>query len=115
MDQQPSAPVSLEHMTPIAPNLPAPKPTGRDQPSNPPPPKRRRRLWIWILLLLLLGAGGYYFWSRKPPAAATGKNDGKKGQGAGGGAAPVDAAKAAKGNIGVYVTGLGAVTPIYTV
>jgi multidrug efflux system membrane fusion protein len=27
----------------------------------------------------------------------------------------VDAAKAAKGNIGVYVTGLGAVTPIYTV
>jgi membrane fusion protein, multidrug efflux system len=115
MDQHPSSPASIEHMTPIAPNLPAPKPTGRDQPSNPPPPKRRRRLWIWILLLLLLGAGGYYFWSRKPPAAATGKNDGKKGQGAGGGAAPVDAAKAAKGNIGVYVTGLGAVTPIYTV
>ena len=116
MDQQPSAPVSIEHMTPIAPNLPAPKPPGRDRPSNPPPPKRRSRLWIWILLLLLLGAGGSYFWSRKPPAAATGKNDGKKGQGAGGGgAAPVDAAKAAKGNIGVYVTGLGAVTPIYTV
>ena len=27
----------------------------------------------------------------------------------------MDAAKAVKGNIGVYVTGLGAVTPIYTV
>ena len=32
-----------------------------------------------------------------------------------GAAAPVDAANAVKGNIGVYVTGLGAVTPIYTV
>src|ERR1700691_1206928 len=114
MDQHPSAPASIEHMTPIAPTLPAPKPPGRDRPSNPPPPRRRRRLWIWILLLLLLGAGGYYFWSRKPPAATTGKNGGQKGQG-GGGAAPVDAAKAVKGNIGVYVTGLGAVTPIYTV
>lgn len=31
------------------------------------------------------------------------------------GPAPVDAATAVKGNIGVYVTGLGAVTPIYTV
>jgi membrane fusion protein, multidrug efflux system len=115
MDQHPSAPASIEHMTPIAPTLPAPQPPGRGRPPNPPPPRRRRRLWIWILLLVLLGAGGYYFWSRKPPAAATGKNNGQKGPGAGGGAAPVDAAKAVKGNIGVYVTGLGAVTPIYTV
>jgi multidrug efflux system membrane fusion protein len=115
MDQHPSAPASIEHMTPIAPNLPAPQPGRERPPSPPPPPRRRRRLWIWILLLLLLGAGGYYFWSRKPPASATAKTGGKKGQDAGAGAAPVDAAKAVKGNIGVYVTGLGAVTPIYTV
>ena len=50
-----------------------------------------------------------------PPAgSATGKAGGQRGQGANA-AAPVDAAKAVKGNIGVYVTGLGAVTPIYTV
>jgi multidrug efflux system membrane fusion protein len=64
-----------------------------------------------------LGAGGYYFWSKRPPQTsgdATGQN-GRRGQGANGAAAPVDAAKALKGNIGVYVTGLGAVTPIYTV
>ncbi len=42
------------------------------------------------------------------------KGGGQRGQG-GNAAAPVDAAKAIKGNIGVYVTGLGAVTPIYTV
>ncbi|HTB20731.1 MAG TPA: MdtA/MuxA family multidrug efflux RND transporter periplasmic adaptor subunit, partial [Bryobacteraceae bacterium] len=85
-------------------------------PSNSPPPKRRRP-WIWILLLVLLAAGGYYFWSKKPAqpsGSGSGKGGGQRGQGANA-AAPVDAAKAVKGNIGVYVTGLGAVTPIYTV
>jgi membrane fusion protein, multidrug efflux system len=66
---------------------------------------------------VLLGAGGYYYWSKRTaqgPGSATGKSGAQKGQGANA-AAPVDAAKAVKGNIGVYVTGLGAVTPIYTV
>ncbi len=114
MDQPPSAQASVEHMTPIAPNLPAPKSPRKDRPPNAPPPRRRSRLWIWLLLLVVLAAGGYYFWSKPPAPAATGKAGGQKGQGANA-AAPVDAAKAVKGNIGVYVTGLGAVTPIYTV
>jgi multidrug efflux system membrane fusion protein len=103
-------------MTPIAPTLPAPEAPGKGRPSNSPPPKRRRP-WIWILLLVLLAAGGYYFWSKKPAqpsGSGSGKGGGQRGQGANA-AAPVDAAKAVKGNIGVYVTGLGAVTPIYTV
>ena len=69
-------------------------------------------------MLALLGAGGYYYWSKQPPAtpgSANGAAGGRKGQGANAGGSPVDAAKAVKGNIGVYVTGLGAVTPIYTV
>ena len=65
-------------------------------------------------MLVLLAGGGYYFWSKRTPPAATGKAGGKNGPGAGA-PAPVDAAKATRGNIGVYVTGLGAVTPIYTV
>ena len=120
MDQQPSPPAHVDTMTPIAPTLPAPQAPGpqapgKGRPPNSPQPPRRRRFWIWILLLVLLGAGIYY-WSRRTaqPGSATGKAGGQKGQGAGA-AAPVDAAKAVKGNIGVYVTGLGAVTPIYTV
>ena len=117
MDQQASTPVQAETMTPIAPTLPAPQAPEKQRPPGATPPPRRR-LWIWILVLALLGAGGYYYWSKKPPAtpgSANGAVGGRKGQGANAGASPVDAAKAVKGNIGVYVTGLGAVTPIYTV
>jgi membrane fusion protein, multidrug efflux system len=116
MEQPPSAPASVERMTPIAPTLPAPQPAGRQRPPAPPPP-RRSHAWIWLLLLAILGVGGYYFWSKRPApqsGSATGKSGGQRGQGANA-ASPVDAAKAIKGNIGVYVTGLGAVTPIYTV
>jgi multidrug efflux system membrane fusion protein len=63
----------------------------------------------------MLAAGGYYYWTKTKPAAgsAAGKAGGRRGQA--GATAPVDAAKAHRGNIGVYVTGLGAVTPINTV
>jgi len=57
----------------------------------------------------------YFLWpkikayqSAQSPAPTTGK--GKKG----GGVTPVVAARAKKGNIGVYDSGLGAVTPVYT-
>jgi membrane fusion protein, multidrug efflux system len=107
MDQQHSPPLELP--------APAAAPPQRRVPSEPP--QRRRRLWIWILLVILVCAGGYYYWSKRPSPAssATEKNGGQRGQGANQGPAPVDAANAFKGNIGVYITGLGAVTPIYTV
>jgi membrane fusion protein, multidrug efflux system len=116
MDQQPSAPAPAENMTPIAPALPAPQAPGKARPPAGPPP-RRHRLWIWILLLALAGAAAFYYWTKKPaaPNQASENAGGKKGQGANAGTSPVDAARAVKGNIGVYVTGLGAVTPIYTV
>jgi multidrug efflux system membrane fusion protein len=57
----------------------------------------------------------YFLWpkikalqSTQSPAPTSGK--GKKG----GGTTPVVAARAKKGNIGVYYSGLGAVTPVYT-
>src|ERR1700733_6970356 len=83
MDQPPSAPASVESMTPIAPTLPAPQPPGKQRPPKPPPP-RRRRLWIWIVLLVLLAAGGYYFWSKRKtpaPTSASGKAGGQRGAG----------------------------------
>jgi membrane fusion protein, multidrug efflux system len=84
----------------------------------PPPPKRHSgRGWLWVLILALLAVGGYYFWSKKNPAPAGGGASGAGGaaQKKGFGAIPVVAAKARRGNIPVYFTGLGAVTPIYTV
>ena len=59
-------------------------------------------------------AGAWYTWSKGglTPAAAGSvpPSKGKKG----GGAVPVVAVKARKSNIGVYINGLGNVTPIYT-
>ncbi|MBV9769661.1 MAG: biotin/lipoyl-binding protein, partial [Bryobacterales bacterium] len=111
MEQQHSPPLQ------IAPPEPAAPPGEKRRSAAAPRPPRPSRLWIWLLLLVLLGAIVYYYWSKRtPPAAspAAGQSGGRRGQG-NSGSAPVDASKAFKGNIGVYVTGLGAVTPIYTV
>jgi membrane fusion protein, multidrug efflux system len=93
-------------------HAPPPPGVGRGQ-----APKRSRRGWVWFLILALAVAGGYYFWSRKNPGPAGGNGQGAAGanQKKGFGAIPVVASKARKGNIPVYYTGLGAVTPIYTV
>jgi membrane fusion protein, multidrug efflux system len=82
----------------------------------PKQPPSSSRTWVWLLILAALCAGGWYYWSHSAAAttAATGAASGapsKKGFGA----VPVVAAKARRGNIGVYITGLGSVTPIYTV
>lgn len=86
------------------------------------PPEPPRRGWIGWLLLLVLAGVGYWQWPKLktllPSGNTTSQGTGKAGRGrrgAGGGVTQVVAARAAKGSIKVYVTGLGAVTPIYTV
>ncbi len=89
---------------------------------TPSPRKSKAGSWILtILFLLLLAGGAYYFYSRsqmqkhsqvqtptgRPPMGGPGAR--------GMPMAPVIAVRATKGDIGVYFTGLGAVTPIYTV
>src|SRR5882724_6110943 len=85
-----------------------------------PPSKRRKGHWLWIIALLLVIAGSYLYWSKSRAAARTdpvnADRGGKKaGRGGGAAATPVVAARARRGSIGVYFTGLGAVTPINTV
>jgi multidrug efflux system membrane fusion protein len=60
---------------------------------------------------------GIFFWSRGGGKSAPNdtKTSGKGGRGAAAAVTPVVAAQAETGNIGVYVTGLGAITPVYTV
>jgi membrane fusion protein, multidrug efflux system len=83
------------------------------------PPRSSSRGWVWLLALVLLGGAGYYYRdlilpklgrSQAPAAPAA---SGSKGRGTG--AIPVVAAKAQSGSIGVFYTGLGVVTPLYTV
>jgi multidrug efflux system membrane fusion protein len=74
-----------------------------------PPPSSK--WWIWIAVLVVLAAGVYFLWPRITGAKATAASK------AGGtpSAVPVVAAAARKGDIGVYYSGLGAVTPLATV
>ena len=99
-----------EHVTP------APTPGG--EPARPPqsPKRSSGKGWVWLVLLLGAAAAAYYYWPKGSsteagtvPSGGAGK---KKG---GGGLPPVVAVQAQKGNIGVYVDGLGNVIPIYTV
>jgi len=90
------------------------------RPTGPPRKKSSAGFWLLIFLAALLLIGGIYWWARKhetPSKTPSSSNAGKggKGGGAAGGAVNVVATRATRGNIGVYFTGLGAVTPIYTV
>jgi multidrug efflux system membrane fusion protein len=82
----------------------------------PGAPRSSGRARWWLLLLALLSAGGWYYWSKNAPTS-TAANAGTvpTAQKKGPAAVPVVAAKAHRGNIGVYITGLGSVTPLNTV
>jgi membrane fusion protein, multidrug efflux system len=75
----------------------------------------KRRWWLWLLALAVLAFGAYRVHKGMvvPQAANSSPAGGAPGRNFG--AVPVVAAQANKGDIGVYFTGLGAVTPIYTV
>ena len=84
-------------------------------PSESTRPRMPRRRWLWLSLaaLLLLGLGMYFFWPK-----ITGTDSASvaaKAAKAGPAPIPVIAAIPRKGDIGVYYSGLGAVTPLATV
>ena len=89
------------------------------QTTDPPHPAKPRKYgWLWLVILILAGLGVYYYLhSQAGPTKAA--SDAAQSPGArpgrGAGAIPVDAARARKGDIGVYNPGLGSVVPIYTV
>ena len=86
--------------------------THGDEPGQEVPPgaPRRRRLWPWLLAGVLVAAGAvYYLTMAKQPSPA------KKEGAVAARSVPVVAAPAKKGDVGVYLTGLGTVTPLNTV
>ncbi len=69
-----------------------------------------RTRWLIVLLLLgLIAVGLYLFFTKEQSRAA------KQSQRPGPPAVPVVAVEAKKANFNVYLTGLGSVTPVYTV
>jgi len=112
----------MNQKTPTVPEhaTPAPPPGG-DTTHAPKGAKRSSgKGWIWLLVLIAAAAAAYFYWPKGEPAQAgtapaEGKGGGGKKGGRGGGLPPVVTVKATRGNIGVYLNGLGNVTPIYTV
>ncbi len=92
MDQQPNTEPQAHHVS-----------------ERPPHAVRRRNHFLTWVVILLLVAGGYLFIHHRRAEAASEKKPSTPPP------TPVVAAKAVRGNIGVYFTGLGAVTPLYTV
>ncbi len=83
---------------------------------SPAPPKSTvpsRKRWIWVVLLIVLAAGIFLVWRKISSDNATAAAAAKAAKGPP--AIPVVAAAARKGDIGVYYSGLGAVTPLATV
>src|SRR6185436_4891329 len=84
------------------------------------PPPRRRRFWILGLVVAIIatGAGAYYYYyvrgSDQPAAEVAEKGKGKGGSSAGR-PVPIIASPVRTADVGVYLSGLGSVTPLATV
>jgi membrane fusion protein, multidrug efflux system len=108
-----------EHVAEEERKAPTVLPPGLELPDDLEPPPRRGRGWIWLIVLLPLGAAGYFLQPQllqlqakltQAPAEKAAKGGGNKQPSI----LPVAAARVHRGNIGVYLSGLGAITPIYT-
>lgn len=100
-------------------------PTLEDEtrPPNDPnggPDSSSGRSWIWaVVVVVILAAAALYFFFRPANSGSNAGSTTSKGAASRSrgpvGAIPVVATRARKGNIGVYLTSIGAVTSIYTV
>lgn len=73
---------------------------------------RRRRVWPFVVLAVVVVAG---IWAFRDGGSASAQGPRGRGGVGAGGAVPVVTVTARQGPIGVYVDGLGAVTPLSTV
>jgi membrane fusion protein, multidrug efflux system len=93
--------------TPIAPELHPP-----NRVETPPEQERKpkRRAWVWLIVLLVLALVFWWVLTRNRTSSTAGPT----GRGQFGGTVTATAVKASKGDIGVYLSAIGTVTPVYT-
>lgn len=70
---------------------------------------RRGRWWLALLLIAALGGGGAWYYTHNP--AAPGAEGGTKKRDPSGKVVPVVVAPVGKGDVGIYLNGLGTVVP----
>jgi membrane fusion protein, multidrug efflux system len=80
----------------------------RDMPQSTPSRRSSGRWLIWLILFGLISIGGYSYWTHADEPASTSSKRGPQN-------VPVIAAAARQGDIGIYLSGLGTVTPLHTV
>jgi multidrug efflux system membrane fusion protein len=79
------------------------------RPLPPQSPRGGVRWWVWVLVVALVAGGIYLYerWATQQSVKVTAAPAPR--------AVPVVAATARKGDVGVYISALGSVTPVYTV
>jgi multidrug efflux system membrane fusion protein len=98
-----------------------PEPSARGAKATPDAVPSKTLWWPWLVVIAVLAVGGWYYRSAKSAspsadAAAPGApGKGKGGPGAGGIVVPVVVATAQRGDLPVYLNGLGTVTAFNTV
>lgn len=87
-----------------------PEPAPKRSPHQPQP-RKKSGVWVWLIVIFVIALSGYYLVQRNNQKVASGKSATRPPARA----IPVVTATAARGTMGVYLNGLGAVSAFNTV